>query len=358
MQSDPRRAPGLRTIAVVTVGSAFLSAGAHAQDGESREPGTLNKAYEALVGDGTEVLRVDQPEVNEPRPTDPLPAVRPETGDWTFDSRLGIEQYGALDPSGAEDFLVRRSGVDLRATRQGVGDGFFGARLAFEASTYEFDDVTSVAPGVVEPVQDALEGRFDLLWRSGSTDTWSPSFAGSIYAAGESEADFSDSVTWSATAAVTYRIDEDFAIVGGVLVRAALEDDPLVLPILGVEWEIDERSRVRTRIDDPTIEYQYDLQTSQSLFGLFGFRAREIRLDGQGPLPGAALSDRELRLAGGYEFRPGVHDALGLSDSVARIYVGGVVYQDLAFHGDDESNLFSLDQDPTLLFGASLRLTF
>ena len=51
MQSDPRRAPGLRTIAVVTVGSAFLSAGAHAQDGESREPGTLNKAYEALVGD-------------------------------------------------------------------------------------------------------------------------------------------------------------------------------------------------------------------------------------------------------------------------------------------------------------------
>ncbi len=112
------------------------------------------------------------------------------------------------------------------------------------------------------------------------------------------------------------------------------------------------------RTQGPTIEYQYDLQASQSLFANLGFQAREYRLDGQGPLFEGAFSDRELRLTGGFQFRPGLHEPLGLSDSVARIYAGSVLHHELTFFDDSENELFSIDQDPTLLIGASLRLTF
>ncbi|MEO0649092.1 MAG: hypothetical protein AAFZ65_00260 [Planctomycetota bacterium] len=348
--------PFLRPPLSLGLAALVCAAPASAQDGEAREPGTLDKAYEALVGDGTDTLRVEQPLDDEPRPIDPTPKFRPTPGEWFFEGGAFAEQYGDLDPSQPDEFQVRRTGVSVTATRLGERGSAVGAAFNFEATNFQFDDVTPIFPGAVEPVEDVFRGQLQAFWRGDQSGKYGFSAGGTIEAAGEAEAEFGDSITFQAFGATSYRVDDDLQLTFGALVRTALEDDVLAIPVFGVEWSIDDRNRLFTR--GPTLQYEHQFDLGKKLYTNLAFQSREYRLDGQGPLPGAAFSDRELRLVGGVEFRPGLAEAVGAKDSFVQVYTGLVAFHQLTFFDDNENELFELEQDGTFLLGARLRLVF
>lgn len=349
--------PPLRSPLSLGLAASLMGAApALAQDGEAREPGTLDKAYEALVGDGSDTLRVEQPLDDEPRPVDPAPRFRPTPGEWFFEGGAFAEQYGDLDPNRPDEFQVRRTGISVSATRLGERGAAVGASFNFEATNFQFDDVTSIFPGVVEPVEDVFRGQLQGFWRGDQSGKYGFTAGGTIEAAGEAEAEFADSITIQAFGAMSYRIDENLQLTFGALARTALEDNLLAIPVVGVEWDIDDRNRLFTR--GPTLQYEHQFAPGRKLYTNVGLQTREYRLDGQGPLPGAAFSDRELRVIGGFEFRPGLAELVGASDSFVQVYAGVVAFHELTFFDDDENELFALEQDGRFLLGTRLRLVF
>ncbi len=345
-------------VLLATLWLATTSLPSAAQDRGARIPGTLPKAYEALVGDGSPELSVVEPQAPTGRLDDPPRGAQPAPGDWILDSGAFGEQYGVLDAQAPGEFQVRRSGLGLGFHRVGSGGGMLGARFSLEASSFDFNENTAIGVDIAEPVQDLFLGRVSGYWHSDPTRRWAWSAGAAVEAAGEAKSDFSDTLTTQGYSTASYRLASDLALTVGAFARTALEDDLLLLPIVGVEWTIDDRSRVSTR--GTSLNYEFDLDDRRRVFATFAFQSREYRLDGLGPasLSETGLSDRELRLFGGLEFRPGLHDLLGLTDSVARIYGGSTLYQELSWHSKAGDEVLALYQEPTLLLGVSLSLTF
>jgi hypothetical protein len=188
------------------------------------------------------------------------------------------------------DVTVTRLGVEFKSIIP-VGDrGRLDLGIDEEFSRYELSNATGFIAGNPDPF-----GEFNRLFLTGryaqqQTEQWSWFAGGLVGLAAENGAELSRSVEGGGYAGVRYAISRRLQIGGGVGVFTRLEDDPLLIPILSLEWRLADgwtlSSGARPGL---TLSYEPVESVTISLSGAYQYR--DFRLDRDGPQPGGVLRD-------------------------------------------------------------------
>lgn len=252
-------------------------------------------------------------------PTTVVPRAE-ETRERDARTRVTIEGQGShafrADLDTAGDASVSRAGATV-ALDLPMGDkATLSLNLTGEASWYDFSGATGIIPGATDPWNTLYSVAFDPRALFFVDEHWSWFIGGEVRAAGEGGADVGEALTFGGTAGARYAFSKKFALTFGVFGTSRLEDDALVLPLIGVEWQINDKVRFATRGTGgaltATVAEGWDL----SLLAAWSSRGYRLE-DGRALLPEGVVRDTRVPV--------GVEIAWSPSRSVRVALSGGVV---------------------------------
>lgn len=217
----------------------------------------------------------------------------------TFSLSFGGTWIGEtdLDDSPGE-LAIARAGA-----RFGVGQKLsdsvslnFGADLAYSA--YDFTNATGLVPGTDDPFDDSslvtlgLGGQF----KSGESNTWLVGI--SVRSAGESGAEFDETMTVGGIVGFMHSFSEDLTLGIGVLGSSELEEDATVIPVPIIRWNINERwslasGEVATG-QRANLRLGYAPSERWTVGAEVSYDRRRFRLDDEGPLPSGVAEERHI----------------------------------------------------------------
>lgn len=227
-------------------------------------------------------------------------------------SRLGVSVTGTSEYAfsagldGGGDLSVTRLGAEVAVS--GVIDDRNRVILSFgnEFSFYDLSG-TALIPGDSDGLlEETYDSGVGLAWISRIDDAWSVLVRGSVDAAGESGADFGDSLTYGGLVVVSNQITPNLRLGAGVIARTRLEDDALVVPIVAVDWVFAEGWTVTTSgaTGGAGIEVRYELTEEVTLTLGGGWRSDDYRLSDDNPLPEGVVRHDRVPVAAGVIYRP------------------------------------------------------
>ena len=222
------------------------------------------------------------------------------------------------------------------------------------ANQYRFLNASGILFNSLEPIEDQYQ---HTLWLRNAGDpdaTWALKWTLSASVGLEKEAEISESLTYGGNLAIRWRRSDDFAWVIGAAATSQLEEDVEVLPFVGVDWRINDRTTLETL--GPAWELRYAQNENLNLFGRAEYRNRQYRLDELGPLPAGAFHDRELLITGGVEWDPGFGDD-GFRAGRVRLYGGLAPWHEIDFRAND-ALAGDTSVDPGLVLGISAWFAF
>jgi Domain of unknown function (DUF6268) len=148
--------------------------------------------------------------------------------------------------------------------------------------------------------QDFNTLRFNALWKAMIDDTWGYFLYGGVSLSSSTETGLDRGLTGVGGGGVQYVWSEDLRLGLGLAVATQLEDDPRVLPIIALNWQIDDRWNLRT-LNGATISY--DVSGDKTFLADFGvnYQHREYRLQRETSLTDQMVA---LELGATYRFNP------------------------------------------------------
>lgn len=262
-------------------------------------------------------------------------------GTWNFDADLDGGGESSVNRLGAG------AGIEIEAAKNLI------FRVAFDAewSDYDFSGVTGLIGNDPSPWEDVQTYRIAPSVQINFDDPkWTMSFGGDIRAAYEPGADFADSLTGSGYVAFRYQWTKSFALTFGVGAGSRLEEDVLVLPVLGVEWQIDDKWSFGTRGLGAGITYKFSDQLNLTLRG--GYEPRGYRLsDSRGANPGGVFHDDRVPVGLELTWKPAPF-------AIFSIFAGGVVWQEYRVYNDNGNKLADDESDPAPFIAARATIQF
>lgn len=266
---------------------------------------------------------------------------------WSVTVGGGALHQFTTDLDRAGDVSVER-GYGVVAAGMGLSPALsLGLRVAWEGAWYDIDPSSVLALGSGSRPWRSIQGV-----QLGASATWSLSESWSIMggafggAAGESDADAGDAMTFGGHLAVAWRASDRLTLGGGVLASSQIEDDVLVVPLLLVDWRITDSLRL-TNVAGPEayptgagLELVCDALDGWE-FGIGGrWESRRFRLDDVGPAPEGVGEDSGL----GLWLRAGARPVRGLR---LDLLVGMMVGEELSLDDRNGNALASDDLDPS-----------
>lgn len=248
--------------------------------------------------------------------------------------------------------------IDVSITRGGAGISFampLNERLRFslgidgEISNYDFDDVFDIIETVGDPFAEAyrVTVRPQILIIQSPRSAW---FVGGIaQASGTFDADFGDTLTGGGYGGFRYQVTETFAVSLGGGVTSRLEDDPLFIPIIGLEWSVGKGISLTSEGLGLTLNAGVTDEVSFLLSG--GWELREYRLEDDNPLPEGVLRDSRAQVGVGFQWRPAPNVSLEITG-------GAVVWQEFEIDDRDGHEVAEVNTDPTPFVRIGGRITF
>ncbi len=233
------------------------------------------------------------------------------------------------------------------------------AYIDYELDLYGFSGMTSLGvPG--DPWDDIHTLNFggQLLWSP--TNDWVLSAGPLFEFSRESGADWGDSLTIGGTFAATHIFSPDLILGAGLLVKGQIEDDPLLVPIIVLDWKINERfSLVSTQTKSagaglgwgPGFELVYDTGGHWELAVGGKWWLRRFRLDDDAANPEGAGENSAIPFWGraSYKFNESVQ---------LDLYAGVMLFGKLQNDDSDGNELGREDYDPAPVVGLSARIRF
>lgn len=228
------------------------------------------------------------------------------------------------------------------------------ARLAVdvknEASFYDFDGATTLLPGTGDPWDTLYSVAVAPTLRVGVDSSWSWFVGMDARFAGEADADIGDSLTFGAMAGARYAFSENFALTFGAFGSTRLEDDPLVLPLIGVEWKITDTLRLTTRGTGLSLTATLTETLEFSILGAWS--SRDYRLEDDRAInPEGVIRDTRVPM--------GVELAWSPNRSVRIALEAGVIawqeYETFDLNGND---IADDNTDPTAYVGLAAVVRF
>lgn len=277
------------------------------------------------------------------------PAARSREGSLTLTLAPLVEHTFETDlDEGPGDFSVTRGGLNFGVAGMATPSLRLALDGEFEASYYRFRNATGLFPGTDRPFNDVYQLQLTPTATYIIDRQWSVTGGGFVTFAGEGEADVGESITGGGLALASYSFSEDFTLSFGVLATSRLEDDALVLPIIGVRWKITPTVRLETRGLGVVVTADLSEAWAVTLDG--GFESREYRLADESPLPEGVVRDRRAPVAVGVIYKPAPWVELTLRG-------GATVWQEFEIDnaaGDEVAEVES-DPAPFVSFRATLR---
>lgn len=236
--------------------------------------------------------------------------------------------------------------IDVAVTRGGAGLSIagplsrqirFAVGIDGEISNYDFDDTFDIIESIGDPFSEAYRIilRPQLVFTHSRQTSW---FVGGIaQASGTFDADFGDTLTGGGFAGFRHQVSEDFAFSIGAGVTTRLEDDPLVIPIVGLEWKAGDGISITSEGLGLTLSAGLSDKLSFLLTG--GYELREFRLEDDNPLPKGVFRDARATIGTGFQWRP-------LPNITLELVGGAVVWQEFEIDDQDGDEVAEVNTDP------------
>lgn len=238
---------------------------------------------------------------------------------------------------------VTRAGVNIKTGSQLSQQLVVGISLDAEYSNYDFGDAFSSAPSDYLALELRPSASFYFSENLGT-------YGGLILGAGgEPGADVGDSLIYGAFGGFNYQIAKDVWIGAGLGVSTQLEDDVLYVPLVTIDWKINDQLSLEANGLSGKLTYAIDKQWS--IFAEGSYQLRRYRLDDDSIVPDGVLADDSIPIGVGVSYAP--------SDNITLSLVGGaVVWREIEFIDDDENEIASEDADITPYIAASVKFAW
>jgi len=171
---------------------------------------------------------------------------------------------------------------------------------------YHFDGVAA------EPWNNIENIRAGIFCRWAFDNEWTSFMAGSVRAFGETGVQMSDALTGAIFGGASYRFSDRLSLGPGLGVVGQLDDQPLVFPIIVVDWNITEKLSLSTggglaATAGPGLSLSYKM-TKHWNVGLVGrYENKRFRLTDDSVAPDGVGEDRNIPVLGtlSYVLYPG-----------------------------------------------------
>ncbi len=218
-----------------------------------------------------------------------------------------------------------------------------------ELSFYEFSGFVGVVGPSDQPVDDVGE----LTLRGSATyihsEHWAFFGGGIVQFAGEFDVNAGDAATYGGFGGARWQARPGLAVSFGLIGKSRLEDDPLVFPLLAVDWQINDTWALGSTGLEATLSAKLSQRWSWLLVG--GWRPREFRLDDDNDVSGGVFRDDRVFVGTGVEFRPNPISSI-------RLIGGATVWSRYTIEDDGGEEVFEETASPTGFIGIRGTLRF
>lgn len=284
-------------------------------------------------------------------PPAPPPTV-PQSGGWRHELSIGGRQLSRADFETTPGDVERRSYEFGWSVAVGAPASAWRFEYGFENHVYRFDDATGLLPGTSSPVEGLFRHRFGVAKYFALGGAWSGYASAGADIGLEGSADYGDALTWRAGGGLQWRVRDDLAWTFGVVALDRLEDDALIVPFIGFDWDIDARTNLT--LGGNGLELSRDVGGDTRAFGRVAYENRQFRLDDSGPNPEGSFEDSSFQVLIGLDLPVGIGEG-SLSSTRLEVFVGAQLGRELEFRTSDVE-VGGDDVDPSALFGLRLRL--
>lgn len=249
------------------------------------------------------------------------------------------------------DFSVNRTVLGVNIADAINETASYSLDFQIEHSSYDFSNATALAPGSDDPLSDALALTFTPSFRFAVNETWAVLVGGTLSAAGETDADYGDAFRAGLFGGVERRFSNGLTLSAMIAVWSRLEDDPLVFPIIGVSWQVNDLTRIQTR--GIGAEIISDLGNGWSLGARGAWEYREFRMSDEStaPIPEGILRDSGVVTSLELAFKPSDNIVLAIEG-------GGVFAQEFELTNRRGRRISETDADTALFIGFRASIAF
>jgi hypothetical protein len=253
-------------------------------------------------------------------------------------------------------------GGDVSVTHYGVGVGGvipltdkFGLRtsLSYDREEYNFSD--SNAFDITDPWRQVDRIGLSVRLRYALTHKWNIDAGPVVQYAGETGAQFDDSLMYGGIVAAVYRANPEFSIGFGAGVFSRFHET-MIFPSLIVSWKITDRLRLGNGsaiglIGPAALELSYKLADNWEAAIGGGYRSSRFRLDQNGPAHGGIGENRSW---------PIYARITGKLGSVIHIdlYGGADFRGEMKLQDASGNDIRSLDYNTAPILGLNIRASF
>ena len=244
-----------------------------------------------------------------------------------------------FDDGDLGDISVWRFDIPARYTlKTESGDLGFGA--FYEYSDYDLGNLSDD-----ELTFNTL--AFDAFWKGMINDNWGYFLYGGITLAASTDANLGDGVTGTGAGGVRYVWSETLSLGVGAGVSSRLEDDPAVLPVIALNWQINDRWNLRT-LNGAILTFDWSGENTFLVDLGVKYQRREYRLDVDGD--DASMTEKMITAEVGATYRFSPQFAL-------RGFVGVAAGRNIELRQDD-SEVADEDVDAAPFFGVRALCSF
>ncbi len=247
------------------------------------------------------------------------------------------------------DFRVFRGGLGAKADWAATDKMHLLFNLGYEYSRYDFDRPNTFLPGANDPFSDihildlglTADVQMDGDW------SWFAGVRGRV--AGEGGVDIGDAGTIGGMGGVAWKLGEGRSIGIGALVSTQIEDDLQILPIINVNWRINDQWRFAS--SGTKGEFIMALSDHNEMAFGASWEDRRFRLDDSSPQRGAVIEDSSIPLFIRFSHKP--------SDTVALNIIGGVTtWQQIEVSNRNGAATREFDAQVSPFAGMSVNIRF
>lgn len=294
-----------------------------------------------------------------PSPADRRDATRPTRTEPAADRAFNLSFRPRVEHTFDAD--LRDSNGSVATTRAGAVVGFAApiserARILVNAegefSRYEWSDASDLLPSGKDPIKDAYLFRLSPSLVYSIDSDWSLTGGAIIEIAAASGADVGDAFTFGGFFGARYRWSETLTSTFGIIAKTRLEDSPIAVPLLGVQWQITERVRLENEGLGLKLSADLNERWRAGVFARYELRDYRLATDGDGgSVPDGVLRDSRVPLGVSIEWRP----SPGIQ---VELLGGAVVYQSYEIETKHGDRVQSDRANPTPFIGLTGTIAF